>query len=57
MKKSEIVKEIIESRRSIFPKDYSGEDILEEILNSSNFAPNHKRTKPWRFRVFKGEEK
>ena len=61
MKKSEIVKEIIESRRSIFPKDYSGEDIpqevLEEILNSSNYAPNHKRTKPWRFRVFKGEEK
>ena len=61
MKKSEIVKEIIESRSSIFPKDYSGEDIpqevLEEILNSSNFAPNHKRTKPWRFRVFKGEEK
>ena len=21
------------------------------------FAPNHKRTKPWRFRVFRGEEK
>ena len=61
MKKSEIVKEIIESRSSIFPKDYSGEDIpqevLEEILNSSNYAPNHKRTKPWRFRIFKGEEK
>ena len=61
MKKSEIVKEIIESRRSIFPKDYSGEDIpqevLEEILNSSNFAPNHKRTKPWRFKVFKNDEK
>ena len=56
-----MLKEIIESRRSVFPKDYSGEDIpqevLEEILNSSNFAPNHKRTKPWRFRVFKGEEK
>ena len=61
MKKSEIVKEIIESRRSIFPKDYSGEDIpqevLEEILNAANFAPNHKRTKPWRFKVFKNDEK
>lgn len=61
MKKSEILKEIIETRRSIFPKDYSTEDIpqevLEEILNAANFAPNHKRTKPWRFRVFKGEEK
>ncbi|MBU8882803.1 nitroreductase [Kaistella sp. DKR-2] len=61
MEKSEILKEIIESRKSVFPKDYSGEDIeqgiLEEILNSAQFAPNHKRTKPWRFKVFKGEEK
>jgi nitroreductase len=61
MNNSEILKEIIESRRSTFPKDYSGEEIsqeiLDEILNSANFAPNHKRTKPWRFRVFKGEEK
>ena len=61
MKKSEILKEIIETRRSIFPKDYLDEDIsqeiLAEILNAANFAPNHKRTKPWRFKVFKGEEK
>ena len=56
-----MLKKIIESRRSVFPKDYTGEEIpqevLEEILNSSNFAPNHKRTKPWRFRVFKNDEK
>ncbi len=61
MEKSEILKEIIENRRSIFPKDYTDEaiddTILAEIVNSANFAPNHKRTKPWRFRVFKGEEK
>ena len=61
MKKYEILKEIIESRRSNLPTDYSGEDIpqevLEEILNSSNYAPNHKRTKPWRFKVFKNDEK
>lgn len=61
MEKSEILKEIIESRRSIFPKDYSGEEIeqeiVDEILSSANFAPNHKRTKPWRFKIFKGEEK
>ena len=61
MKKSEILKEIIENRRSIFPKDYLDEEIsqaiLDEILNAANFAPNHKRTKPWRFKVFKGEEK
>lgn len=61
MEKSAILKEIIESRRSIFPKDYSGEEIeqeiVDEILSSANFAPNHKRTKPWRFKIFKGEEK
>ena len=61
MGKAEILKEIIESRRSIFPKDYTGEEleqeILDEILLSATFAPNHKRTKPWRFKIFKGEEK
>lgn len=61
MEKSAILKEIIKSRRSTFPKDYSNaeieQQILEEILNSATFAPNHKRTKPWRFKVFKGEEK
>ena len=61
MGKAAILKEIIESRRSIFPKDYTGEEIeqeiLDEILLSATFAPNHKRTKPWRFKIFKGEEK
>jgi len=61
MEKSQILKEIIESRRSIFPKDYTDadieQDVLNEILNSATFAPNHKRTKPWRFKVFKDEEK
>lgn len=61
MNKAAVLKEIIESRRSIFPKDYSGEkieeEILNEILNSANFAPNHKKTKPWRFQVFRNEEK
>ena len=61
MNKAAVLKEIIESRRSIFPKDYSGEkieeEILNEILNSANFAPNHKKTKPWRFQVFRNEKK
>ncbi|MDF2934190.1 MAG: nitroreductase [Chryseobacterium sp.] len=61
MNKAEVLKEIIEQRKSIFPKDYSeteiSKEIIEEILNSAKFAPNHKRTKPWRFKIFKGEEK
>ncbi|KUJ56957.1 nitroreductase family protein [Chryseobacterium aquaticum] len=61
MNKAEVLKEIIEQRRSIFPKDYSdteiSQEILDEILHSATLAPNHKRTKPWRFTIFRGEEK
>lgn len=61
MNKAEVLKEIIEQRRSIFPKDYSdteiSQEILDEILHSATLAPNHKRTKPWRFKTFRGEEK
>ncbi|KFF24629.1 nitroreductase family protein [Chryseobacterium vrystaatense] len=61
MNKADILKEIIEQRRSIFPKDYSeteiAQEILDEIVHSATLAPNHKRTKPWRFKIFKGEEK
>jgi len=48
MNQAEVLKQIIEERRSIFPKDYSENEIpqhiIEEIINSANFAPNHKRT-------------
>ena len=61
MNKASILKEIIEQRISIFPKDYAdteiSQEVLEEILNAATLAPNHKRTKPWRFKIFKGEEK
>jgi nitroreductase len=61
MDKAAVLKNIIETRRSIFPKAYSTEEINEEVLteitNSAQFAPSHKRTKPWRLKVFRGEEK
>jgi nitroreductase len=61
MNNAEILKEIIEKRRSIFPKDYSENEIsgeiIDQILHSATLAPNHKRTKPWRFKLFQGEEK
>lgn len=61
MNKADVLKEIIEQRRSIFPKDYTetgiSQDIIDGILSSGTYAPNHKRTKPWRFKVFKNEEK
>lgn len=61
MNKADVLKEIIEQRRSIFPKDYNlepiSQEVLDEVLHSATLAPNHKRTKPWRFKVFRGEDK
>lgn len=61
MNKASVLKDIIESRRSTFPKDYADseidQNILEEIVNSGKFAPNHKKTKPWRFKIFRSAEK
>ena len=48
---------LIANRRSIFPKMYNGEEIEDkiiwEILEAANWAPNHKKTEPWRFKVFR----
>lgn len=61
MNKKEILKKIIEDRKSYYPKDYIpgeiDETILDQILYSAQFAPNHKKTKPWRFQVFQGLDK
>lgn len=53
------VNQLIRQRRSVFPKDYSGETIadaiVEQVLENANWAPTHKHTEPWRFQVFTGE--
>jgi len=50
---------LIRNRRSIYPVMYSGERIKEEIimemLENANWAPTHKLTEPWRFRVYSGK--
>jgi nitroreductase len=54
-----LVNQLIKSRRSIFPRDYSGEkvdeSIIHQMLENANWAPTHKLTEPWRFVVFSGE--
>ncbi len=53
------INQLIKSRRSVFPKDYSGERvddaIVNQMLENANWAPTHKLTEPWRFVVFAGE--
>ncbi len=52
------VNQLIRQRRSVFPKDYTGESVadtvVEQLLENANWAPTHKLTEPWRFRVFTG---
>ena len=47
---------LIRQRRSVFPKDYTGEkvddNIILQMLENANWAPTHKLTEPWRFKVF-----
>ncbi|MEJ2879977.1 nitroreductase family protein [Pedobacter sp. GR22-6] len=56
-----ILTRIIKRRRSIFPVSYTQEpipvEVIEQILESANYAPTHKLTQPWRFMVFRGEGK
>lgn len=50
---------IIQKRRSIYPEAYNDQTIddasIHTILENANWAPNHKRLQPWRFKVFQGE--
>src|ERR1700691_4017610 len=50
---------IIKHRRSIYPNEYIRgkaipDEIIWQILENANHAPNHKQTEPWRFTVFSG---
>ena len=57
----EIINTVIRNRKSIYPKDYSGEEIpdqvIKEILLNANYAPTHRLTQPWFFKVYKNESK
>ncbi len=55
---AEQASELIRSRRAIFPNTYTDrpipDDVIREILENANWAPTHKLTEPWRFKVFRG---
>lgn len=58
MNKVEAVLQTIRERRTIKPKEFLQEtisdEIIQEILESANWAPNHGKTEPWRLTVFTG---
>lgn len=53
--------DLIKNRRSVFPAQYNSKPIAKalivKILEAANWAPNHKKTEPWRFKVIQGEAK
>ncbi len=53
------IDQVIKKRRSVFPAMYSGQriddSVINEILENANWAPNHRKTEPWRFKVFADE--
>ena len=54
-----MIKDIIQNRRAVFPAQYNEQPITKEeistILETANWAPTHRRTEPWRFKIFHGE--
>ncbi|WP_373496502.1 nitroreductase [Aquiflexum sp.] len=56
----EEVNKIIRGRRSMFIAQFKENDpvedfIIQEMLENANWAPTHKMTEPWNFKVFTGE--
>ena len=57
----ETLNSIIRNRKSIYPNEYTGDEIpdnlIREILLNANHAPTHRMTQPWFFKVYKNESK
>ena len=55
------VPEHVSSRRSIFPQFFTDRPIeravLDALLEAANLAPSHRKTEPWRYRVYQGAGK
>ncbi|MBP8725089.1 MAG: nitroreductase [Saprospiraceae bacterium] len=53
-----ILTDIIRRRRSEYPATYQkgsiDEELIRAVLENACWAPNHKRTEPWRFVVIRG---
>lgn len=57
----DILNSIIRNRRSVYPNQYNGktisDEVIKEILINANTAPTHRMTQPWFFKVFSEDSK
>ena len=53
------IDQIIRKRRSIFPGSFIEGEIpvgtIETLIENANWAPTHRKTQPWRFKIVRGE--
>ena len=51
------IEHIIKTRRSVYPNMFSGEEVSDEeiwkIIENARWAPTHRVTQPWRFKVYR----
>lgn len=59
-KNTKDITEIIAHRRAVFPRVYNDKPVsredIETILQAANWAPTHRKTEPWRFKVVTGKK-
>lgn len=55
------INELIKNRRATPPrflaKNEVSKEVIQQLLENANWAPTHKNTEPWRFKVYKDESK
>jgi len=55
------INELIRNRRATPPrflaKNEISKEVIQQLLEDANWAPNHKNTEPWRFKVYTGGSK
>jgi nitroreductase len=55
------ISDIIKNRRAtparFMAKTAISKQVIQSLLENANWAPNHKKTEPWRFKVFLGDSK
>jgi nitroreductase len=53
------ISDVIQDRRTIHPENFSDRvvqpDMVRQILTNAIWAPTHKKTQPWRFKVYSGD--
>ncbi len=53
------VEQAIRERRASYTNQFSGDSIadeqIEKMMDLANWAPSHRHTEPWRFRIYEGE--